>query len=52
MKRNPTLEEKKLLKSLGLRPEEWLVRKHTPELMAIRHKHTDTNKIIPASMLQ
>lgn len=52
MKRNPTLEEKKQLSRLGLKPEEWLICKKTPEIMAIKHKHTGLNKIIPASLLK
>ena len=50
MKRNPTLNEKKLMEKLGIVPGEWLVCKHTDFGITLRHKYTGQRKTIPASL--
>lgn len=36
--KNPTVAQKKLLKSLGLVPENWLIVKHTPDFLTVEHR--------------
>lgn len=36
----PTLKQKKKLASLGLRCENWLIVKDTPQEFVIKHKHS------------
>jgi len=52
MKRNPTLEEKKLLDRIGLNHAEWLVRKNSTTGMELEHKHTGQRKEIPRSLIK
>ena len=44
--KRPTLKEKKLISEKGLNVENWLVVKHTSELMEIMHKHTGKTRIM------
>ena len=50
MKRNPTLNEKKLMQRLGIVPGDWLVIKHTELGITLKHKYTGQRKTIPASL--
>ncbi|MBQ3370077.1 MAG: hypothetical protein IJG48_03540 [Mogibacterium sp.] len=50
MKRNPTLNEKKLMVKLGIVPSDWLVCKHNDFGITLKHKHTGQRKVIPASL--
>lgn len=36
--KNPTVAQRKLLKSLGLVPETWLIVKHTPDVLTVEHR--------------
>ena len=36
--KNPTVAQRKLLKSLGLVPENWLIVKHTPDFLTVEHR--------------
>lgn len=36
--KNPTVAQKKLLKSLGLVPENWLIVKHAPDNLTVDHR--------------
>lgn len=36
--KNPTVAQKRLLKSLGLVPENWLIVKHTPMYLTVEHR--------------
>lgn len=42
----PTVAEKKLLASWGLVPENWLIVKHTPEIMLVEHRHSGKTREI------
>ena len=42
----PTRAEKKIMKEWGLIAENWLVVKHTPDIMVIEHRHTGEAKTI------
>lgn len=44
--KNPTVNQKKLMKSMGLNYKEWLVSKDTPTVMVVVHRHTDTVRTI------
>lgn len=50
MKRNPTLEEKKIMSRLGLNPGDWLVKKHCSDGMHLLNKFTGTKKVIPPDL--
>ena len=36
--KNPTVAQKRLLKSFGLVPENWLIVKHTPDYLTVQHR--------------
>lgn len=36
--KNPTVAQKRLLKSFGLVPENWLIVKHTPDYLTAQHR--------------
>ena len=36
--KNPTVAQKRLLKKLGLVPENWLIVKHTPDYLTVQHR--------------
>lgn len=36
--KNPTVAQKRLLKNLGLVPENWLIVKHTPDFLTVGHR--------------
>ena len=36
--KNPTVAQKRLLKNLGLVPENWLIVKHTPQYLTVAHR--------------
>ncbi len=36
--KNPTVAQKRLLKSLDLVPENWLIVKHTPDFLTVEHR--------------
>ena len=36
--KNPTVAQKRLLKSLGLVPANWLIVKHTPDYLTVEHR--------------
>ena len=38
--KRPTLKQKRMISEKGLNVENWLVVKHTPDMMEIMHKHT------------
>ena len=46
--KKPTLRQKKLIKSVGLNPENWLVAKSPPGELHLIHRHTGTKRVIPA----
>lgn len=50
MKRNPTLNEKKLLTRIGLTPGDWLVCRHSDTGIMLKHKYTGQRKVIPLSI--
>lgn len=45
--KNPTREQKKLLKQWRLNVENWLVCKDTPEAMVIVHRFSGSSRTIP-----
>jgi hypothetical protein len=44
--RKPTREQRKLIQSKRLNPENWMIERDTPEKMVLVHKHFDTKKRI------
>lgn len=45
--KNPTRQQKLLIKSFGLNYENWLVCKDTPEFMEIVHRLSSKTRVIP-----
>ena len=45
--KNPTVKQKKLITSKGLKYENWLVVTEDSKEMIIVHRHTNTVRIIP-----
>lgn len=45
--KNPTVRQKKFLKSKKLNPDNWLISSDTPQKMIIIHRNTNTTKTIP-----
>lgn len=45
--KNPTRQQKILLKKKRMNPSDWLIERDTPEKLVLRHRHFDTvTKII------
>lgn len=45
--RNPTREQRKLIQSKRMKPEDWMVERDTPTEMVLVHKHFNgTRRII------
>ena len=44
--KNPTVAQKRLLKNLGLVPENWLIVKHTPDFITVQHRVSEKTKSI------
>ncbi|WP_169908369.1 DUF6906 family protein [Metabacillus halosaccharovorans] len=45
--KNPTVKQKKIIKSFGLNYENWLVAKNLDDEMHLVHRFTNTLKVIP-----
>ena len=46
--RKPTREQRKIIQSKRLNPDNWMIERDTPEKMVLVHKHFDGKKrIIP-----
>lgn len=45
--RRPTVRQKKIMKSVGLNHDNWLVVKNFPEELVIVHRDTGRQKTIP-----
>ena len=41
--KKPTVRQRKLIQSMGLNWENWLVQKDTPDYMVVVHRHSDKN---------
>ncbi|MDN4525353.1 DUF6906 family protein [Fictibacillus fluitans] len=46
--KKPTVAQKKVIKKIGLDPENWLIYKNLPEELHLVHRYTNTKKVIPA----
>ena len=46
--KNPTLKQKKIIKSYGWNPDNWLVAKNPPGELHLIHRYTGTKKVLPA----
>lgn len=44
--KRPTVRQKKLIQSMGLNWENWLVTKDTPTELHLKHRHSDKTKRI------
>lgn len=44
--KNPTRAQRLLIKSMRLNSENWLVVTETPEVLVIRHRHSDREREI------
>lgn len=44
--RKPTREQRKLIQSKRLNPDNWMIERDTPEKMVLVHKHFDNKKRI------
>lgn len=44
--RKPTREQRKLIQSKRLNPDNWMIERDTPEQMVLVHKHFDNKKRI------
>ena len=42
--KKPTREQRKLIQSKRLNPENWMVERDTPEKLVLVHKHFDSKK--------
>lgn len=45
--KRPTKSQKKLLSSLGIHPDDWLISKNTSTEMIIVHRFTERTRSIP-----
>ena len=46
--KKPTREQRKLIQSMRLNPDNWMIERDTPEKMVLVHKHFDNKtRIIP-----
>lgn len=45
--KKPTVQQRKFIQQMGLKDENWLVAKDTPEQMVLVHRVNDTIKILP-----
>lgn len=44
--KNPSVKQKKILKSKGLNPDNWLIIKNLPDRMEIIHRHSMKTRTI------
>ena len=47
--KRPTVAQKKILKSMGLNPENWLIVKNEPTRMTVAHRHSGEQRTIERS---
>jgi len=47
----PTNKQKSFISKKGLKWENWLVERDTPQLMIIRHKHGDREEKLPKTIV-
>ena len=45
--KRPTVAQKKLLKAMGLIPENWLIVKNEPDRMTVVHRHSGERRTFP-----
>ena len=44
--KNPTREQKKIISDNGLNADNWYVSKVFPDRLELRHRHTDTVRVV------
>ena len=45
--KRPTVAQKKILKNMGLIPENWLIVKNEPDRMTVVHRHNGELRTVP-----
>ncbi len=44
--KRPTVRQKKMMETVRLNPDNWLVSKDTPKELVLIHRHTDAIRVI------
>jgi membrane-bound lytic murein transglycosylase MltF len=47
--RKPTLNQKKIIKSAGLNPDNWLIVKNLSNELHIAHRNTKSKRVVPVA---